>query len=440
MKTTVEKPEPTKVKLTIEVPAGELAPLWADTLKRLSHEVRVPGFRQGKVPKAILESRIGKEQIRQEVLKDALPTLYEKATEQEEIAPVARPEIEVTKFGENQDLTFTATVEVRADIDLPDYQSIEVAAPSGEATEEDVDNRLERLRERFGTLESVGRPAATGDFVTVDLFGSLHGENLDDVSTQDFVYEIGSGMFGTKMDDELTGKRPGDIIQFNAEMPEYFRAKGLEPEELTWRAVVKEVQAKRLPPLDDEFAKVASEFDTLEELRAEIGESITRHKSKDADLAVRNMVLMHMLDHTEVPLPSSLVNKETELRLARLLNEIERSGLTFDEYLSRNKVDKETLFDNYRQTSEVTVKADLILEAVAKAEGIEVTEEDFEKEIQQLSEETKSEPEKLRKTMLKPGAVNALAGDILRRKALDFLVEHVRITEEPAESTQQAKG
>lgn len=439
MKTTVEKPEPTKVKLTIEVPAGELAPLWADTLKRLSHEVRVPGFRQGKVPRAILESRIGREQIRQEVLKDALPTLYEKATEQEKIGPIARPEIEVTNFGEDQDLTFTATVEVRADVELPEYKGIEVAAPSGEATEDDVNNRLERLRDRFGTLESVGRPAAEGDFVTVDLFGSLHGENLDDISTQDFTYEIGSGMFGTKMDDELTGKRPGDIIQFNAEMPEYFRAKGLEPEELTWRVVVKEVQAKRLPPLDDEFAKVASEFDTLEELKAEIAESITRHKSKDADLAVRNLVVMHMLDHTEVPLPSSLVTKETELRLARLLNEIERGGSTFEEYLRRNKVDKDELFDNYRQTSEVTVKADLILEAVAKAEGIEVTEEDFEKEIETLSEETKSEPDKLRKTMLRPGAVNALAGDILRRKALDFLVEHAQITEEPV-PTQQTKG
>jgi trigger factor len=434
MKTTVEKPEPTKVKLTIEVPAGELGTLWADTLKRLSHEVKVPGFRQGKVPRAILESRIGREQIRQEVLKDALPTLYEKATEEEEILPVARPEIEVTKFGEDQDLTFTATVEVRAEIDLPDYKGIEVAAPSGEATEEDVNNRLERLRERFGTLESVGRPAAKGDFVTVDLFGSLHGENLEDVSTQDFSYEIGSGMFGDKMDDELTGKRPGDIIQFNAEMPEYFQAKGLEPEELTWRVVVKEVQTKALPPLDDEFAKLSSEFDTLDELKAEIARSITRHKSKEADLAVRNVALMHMLDHTDVPVPSSLVNRETELRLARLLNEIERSGSTFDEYLSRNKIDKQELFDNYRETSEVTVKADLLLEAVAKAEGIEVTEEDFEKEIENLSEQTKSEPERLRNTMLRPGAVNALAGDILRRKALDFLVEHARITEEPAES------
>jgi trigger factor len=440
MKTTVEKPEPTKVKLTIEVPAGELAPLWAETLKRLSNEVKVPGFRQGKVPKTILESRIGKEQIRQEVLKDALPNLYTKATEQESIGPVDRPEIEVTQFGEGQDLTFTATVEVRADVDLPDYKGIEVTAPSGKATDEDVNNRLERLRERFGTLESVGRPATKGDFVTIDMFGSLHGENLEGASIQDFSYEVGSGMFGAEMDEELIGKRPGDIVQLNAEMPEYFRVRGHEAEELTWRVVVKDVQAKTLPSLDDEFAKVASEFDTLEELRAEIARTITRHKSKEADLAVRNLILMHMLDHTEVPLPSSLVNREAELRLARLLNEVERSGSTFEEYLRKSKIDKEELFDNYRQTSEVTVKADLILEAVAKAEGMEVLPEDFDKEMQTLSEESGSEPEKLREALLRPGAVNALAGDILRRKALDFLVEHARITEESAESTTLTKG
>ncbi len=442
MKTTVERQEPTKVKLTIEVPAVELEPLWADTMKRLSREVKVPGFRQGKVPRAVLEGRLGKEAIRQEVLRDALPALYDRATKEQEIGPLAQPEIQVTQFGEKQDLTFTATVEVRADVDLPEYKGIEVAAPPGKATEQDINNRLERLRERFGTLQPVSRPATKGDHVTVDLFASLHGENLDDLSTKDFSYEVGSGVFGPKMDEQLTGSKPGDILQFNAELPSQFRRSSEPPpsEELTWRVVVKEVQAKTLPELNDEFAKIASEFDTLDELRRVIGESISRHKERDRDLAARNLILQHLLDNTEVPLPESLLNRETELRLARFLQEIKKNGITFEDYLKSSKMTREELFETYRKTSEITVKADLVLEAVAKAEGMEVKPEDLDEEVERLAIETNTDIEELRKTLLDPRAVNALAGDILRRKALDFLVEHAHITEEQAEPPITGEG
>jgi trigger factor len=436
MKTSVERQAPTRLKLTIETAPDDVAPIWDDTLRRLSKEIKVPGFRKGKVPRPVLESRLGKENLRQEVLRDALPILYERATDEESISPVGQPEIEVTDFEEGDILTFSAIVDVRADLELPDYKGLEINSPSRSASETDIYNQLQRLRERYGTLEPVTRPSIKGDFLTVDMFASQLDVTIEGATAEDFSYEVGSGMFGPKMDEEVTGKRPGDILQFNAALPERLKEMGVQQEgDMSFKVVIKDVQAKKLPALDDEFAKTASEFDTFEELKASIAERIGRHKAKDADTAVQNLVLQTMIDKTEVPLPEAMVNKETELRLARFMRELERMGFELDQYLENSKLTKEELFETYRKTSEVTVAADLILEAVAKAEGMEVTEEDFEKEVKTLAEETRSDPEILAQAFRRPGAVNTLAGDILRRKALDFLIANAKINEEPANPT-----
>jgi trigger factor len=424
---TIEVKGPTKVQLNIEVPVEELKTYRDDTLKRLAKEIKVPGFRKGKVPPQVMESRIGRENVRQEILADALPQLYNQALQEHEIAPLNQPEINVTSYDENEPLQVTATVDVRPTLELPDYKGIEVHSPSPVADPEDVNNQLERIRERNGILEPIGRPSKKGDFVTIDMFGFRHGEQLEGAQVEDFVYEIGAARFMPKLDDELVGKKAGDIVQFNAPMPRGF---GPDTEEGTIKVVVKEVQTKRLPEVNDDFARAASEFDTLEELKADIAARINKHKKKDADAAVRNLILEDLLNRTEVPLPESMVQKETEIRLARFIQDLQRSGIEIDEYLEAQKMTREELIENYRKGAETAVSADLILEAVAKAEGMEVGPEELQEEIEIMADQMKTDVETLADNIANSGSVTVLAGDILRRKALDFLVENAVVLDE----------
>ena len=424
---TVEIKGPTQVQLNIEVLPEELKTMKSDTLKRLAQEIKVPGFRKGKVPPQVMESRIGKENVRQEILADALPHFYSKAIIEHDIKPLNQPEINVTNYSESEPLTLTATVDVRPELELPEYKGIKVYAPLPHATEDDINNQLQRIRERNGILEPIGRPAAKGDFTTIDLFGFRHGEQLEGAQVEDFVYEVGSARFLPKLDEELIGKKAGDIVQFNSPMPRGF---GPDQEEGTIKVVVKEVQTKRLPELDDEFAKSASEFDTLQELKDDIAARIGKHKKKDSDVAVRNLILQDLLNRVEVPLPETLVAKETEIRLARFIQDLQRSEIDIDEYIESQGKTRDEFIETYRAAAETAVAADLILESVAKAEGMEVGAEELQEEIEIMAGQMQTDVETLATNIANSGSVTVLAGDILRRKALDFLVENAEVLEE----------
>lgn len=428
MKTTVERDTQTKLRLLIEAEPSELAPLYEETVKRLAREVNIPGFRKGKVPRTVLESRVGKETLREEVLRDALPALYAKAAEAESLRPVALPDIEVNSYEEGQPLTFTATVEVRPEIRLPEYRGIEVQRPVGQPTDEEVSEQLDRLRERFGTLEPVARNATKADYVTIDLQGYRHEVQIEEVSAHDLVYEVGSGAFVPQLDEELEDKRAGDILKFNAVLPEGTGT--YAGEEVSFSVIVKEVQAKRLPSLDDDFAKTASEFDTLEELREEIRQRLAVLKAAESDAEVRSRVLEDLIDRCDLPLPEAMVEAETGARLTRLVRDLERAGLTLEKYLEGTNTSRDELVSIYRTAAEKAVSADLVLEALAETEGIEVSHEDLETEIESLARRSEVEESKVREELESSGRVELLAGDILRRKALDFLVEQAKVTDE----------
>jgi len=460
MQTTVEPEGPTKRKLTVEVSPEEVEPVYLAALKRLAREVKVPGFRPGKAPKAVIESRIGKDTIKDEVLRDALPTFYAAAASEESLNPLTQPEIEVTGFEVGESLIFVATVEVRPEFKLPDYKGLQIKRSAWMATDEDVDGQLDRLREQFGTLETVTRNATHGDFVTMDVFGTRHGERIEELTTSDLVYEIGSASFVAELDDELEGKRAGDIVKFNAKLPEVGEpapsgeatsAGGLilppsespSPDlssETTFQVVVKEVQAKKLPEADDEFAKLASEFDTLDELKSELRNRIESVKRYQADLDVQNQIVEELVDGVEIAVPDSLLQRETEARLSRLIRELERAGLTVDQYLQANDSSEEELVKGAREAASVTVAADLMLEAIAKAEGLEVGNQDIAFEVASHARQSGQAPEQLLKELQETGRANVLAGDILRRKALDFLVEHSEITEQDGSLVASLQG
>lgn len=427
MKTTVEKAEDNKLRLEIEATADEVRPHRQHALERLAKEANIPGFRKGKVPGALVERRLGPEAVQEEVLRDALPALYAQAVTEEKVTPVGHPDIEVTSF-DDSGLRFNATIEVMPEVELPAYKGLEVEKPDTKVADEEVDEQLEGLRERFGTLEPIGRKATSGDYLTIDLSGYRHDEKIDEASAQDLVYEVGSGSIVPELDTELEGTRPGDILKVNAMLPE-----NLGPphggQEISFSVVVKEVQAKKLPELDDEFAKTASEFDTLEELRAEIRKQLEATKELEAEVETRNRLMETLIERTDLTPPEAMVNEEAQVRLSRLLRDLEGAGVTLEQYLESNQVNQEQLVDAYREAAGKSVTADLILDAIAEKEGLKVEEEELERDIERLAQGLEQDADEVREELRETGRVVLLAGDILRRKALKFVADEAKTHE-----------
>ena len=428
MKTTVERESPTKVRLLVEVEPSEIDKLTSDTVRKLSQEFKVPGFRKGKVPRQILESRMGKDAIRQRMLEESLPRLYTDAAKEESLRPVATPDIEVTDF-EGDSLSFTATVEVRPEIHLPNYRELEIERPSTKAIREEIDDRLDVLRKRFATLDPVARNAEPGDHLLIDVKTTVHDQKIDEASANDFMYELGSATLAPELDKELTGTRAGDIIKFNTTLPERL-SKDYGGKEVTMTVIVKEVNAKRLPEIDDEFAKIASEFDTIEELEGEIRDRIEEYKGVQADREIRNRLLDELIDLAAVPVPESLVQAEADARMEALLREVRQHGMSLPDYLEVLKMNEAELRVAQRRAAERSIGADFLLDEIAKAEGMNVTRAGLDEEVEHLSKRAGKTPDELRRDIVQAGRVEALAGDILRRKVLDYLVEQANITDE----------
>lgn len=426
MKTEIEREGPTRVAIHVEAQPEELSEFREITLRRLAGEVKIPGFRKGKAPRAVLEARLGKDTLRREFLEDALPMLYAKAAIETGVEAVGSPEIEIRDFEGDSPLSFVARVDVRPEVILPQYQGIEVQRPPTQPTDEEIETQLELLRRRFGTLEAVGRNAADGDFVTIDLTGHVHDRKVDEASATDLLYEVGSGSFAPQLDEELRGKRTGDILKFNAVLPE--GTGEFAGREITFSVIVKEVQALRLPAADDEFAKTASEFDTLEDLRGEISRRVEAVKALEADVKVRSDIVEDLVDRSGVPVPDAMVQQEVERRLTHLLRELAEVGRTLDEYLESRQATQEQLVDAYKTAAENSVAADLILDAVARAEGIGVTDEELDEAISRAAQRLEREKEELREELEKSNRVLLLRDDILCRKALDRLVDIATIT------------
>ena len=429
MKTSLTRDSASKVRVQVEATSEEVEPAVQRAVRSLSNQVKVPGFRKGHVPRKVLETRLGAEALRDAVLREAIPELLQKATEEETLAPVAPPQVEVTSYDLGADLSFEATVEVRPEIELPDFAMLSTTRPSSEATPEEIDDQLKRMQDRFSTLEPVQRPARAGDYMLVDIHTTLHGNEIAELSGNDQLYELGSAWPVKELDDELAAKRTGDIVKFNATIPE-----GLGGEhagkEVTFQVLVKEVREKKLPPLDDEFAKTSSEFETLDELRADLAQRIEKIKAVQADAEVRNRILEQVLDDVEVEAPESLVQSEMAYRLQRLEEQLRTAGLTLDQYLTSQNLTEEQIEADLRGQADRNVRAQLILEEVGRREGFQVSEEELREEVRYHAETLRTNPDQLAKELGERGRLMALAGDIIRRKALNLLVEKAEVKDE----------
>ncbi|HWG73550.1 MAG TPA: trigger factor [Acidimicrobiales bacterium] len=421
MKSAIEPLEGNKVKVSVSLDATEFEKALDDAFRKIAREVRIPGFRPGKAPRRILEARLGKETGRAEALRDALPDYYAQAIREHDVDAIAPPEIDITGGQEGGDVAFDAIVEVRPHLELSGYGGIKVTVPNPAVTEDDIAARIDRLRGNFGELSTAERPARGGDHLTIDIKGTRGGEAVSGMTVDDYSYELGSGDVLPELDERLTGAKPGDILNFDAEHPD-------GPVELS--VLIKEVREKVLPEVTDEWASDASEFDTAAELRADIVEQLTATKKMAATMAMRQGVVDGLIALVSDEPPAALVNSAVESRAHDFGHRLEAQGATVEQYLAATGQSQEEIVAEWRQGAVLAVKADLALRAVADAEGIDATGADIDAEIERLAPTYKISPTDLRAQLERGEQIPAVRSDLRKNKALEWLVEHAEVVDE----------
>jgi trigger factor len=432
MKSTIEPLEGNKVKVSIEVGESEFDKEVDAAFKRIAREVRIPGFRPGKAPRRILEARVGTEAARADALQHALPEYYAKAVTEHEVDVIAAPEIDITSGETEGDVVFDAVVEVRPQISVGGYATLRVTIDSPEVTDEEVDHRIDHLREQFAEYVTVSREAREGDQVTIDIAGSQDGEPMSGLTAEDYRYIVGSGTVVPELDGELTGSKVGDILQFTADHP--------QPDEdpVDFRVLVKDVAEQKLPEADDAWAEEASEFSTIEELRADTRKRMEMVKKVQAQMAIQEKTGEALADLVEDDVPEPLVDAEVQNRIQDLAMRLQAQGMDLGQYLAATGNDQEAFVAELRDTATQAVKVDLALRAVAEAESTEVTDEDLEEEFASIAERVGQEPEQVRKQFERNEQVPLVRSDIRKRKALEWLLEQVEVVDESGNPVDRA--
>lgn len=429
MRATAEQVEGNRFRLSVEVDEAEVNQAVDATARRLASQLRVPGFRPGRVPRPVLEARLGGASVlRQQAINDALPDLYARAVSDTELDPIAAPEIDVVSGEDSGPLTLDVLVQVRPTVSLPGYQGLAVTVPSVDASEEEVDAQVDRLREQSGELTEVSRPARDGDYVTIDLHGSRPGsEGLD---LEDYLYEVGSGSEIRGLDDQLRGSKPGDILQFSGPIEGGSEETSSVAPSSTFRVLVKDVKEKVLPEPTDDWASEASEFDTLEELRADLRTRLKQIKVVQAQLALRERALEALIALVEDEPPESLVDEEVRERVHDLSHRLEARRITLEQFLELSGRTGEELQAEIRAEAARDVRADLALRALADAEDIEVTDEELDRAVEEIAEQAGSDPNEVRRRLDRSGRLAAVRSGRRKEKALSWLLDHVELMDE----------
>jgi trigger factor len=439
METTREDIGEHRVKLSVQVSPAEVKPTLDLAYRHLADAVNVPGFRKGKIPRRVIDAQLGTGAVLREFLEHGLPEFYARAVREHELAPIGEPEFDDVdvKDVEGKGFSFTATVDVRPRLEFAgsDYKGIHVQRPPADVSEAELDEQLDRLRERFAELEVVGHPARRGDFVSADIRASVHDQEVPEASGQDVLYEVGSEALVPELDKELEGTRKGDILKVNATLPERFGERA--GQDVSLQVLVKDVKGKRLPALDDEFARTASEFDTLEELREDIRQKLRGLKEAQADAAVRDLALQALVERVDVDLPDRLIDAETESRVESARARAQEQGVTLEQVLEASDVDELRFRSDARSHALRAVKADLALEGVARAEGLDVKEEELDEAVQALAKSLGRSPKEVRRSLEATGRITSLAGDIIRDKALEVVVENADVADEGRSASRE---
>ena len=407
MKSAVEKLSPTRVKLSIEVPFVDLKPHIDGAYKSLSEKITIPGFRKGKVPSAMIDQRVGRGAVLDEAINAAIPTFYSQAAKDNDVLVIGRPTVEVTELKDNENFSFTIEVDIRPDIALPNFSEIKLEVDDVKVSDADIDEQVQALRTRFGTLTTVEKVVATGDFVTIDLVATKDGQDLDGGTANDLSYEVGSASMVDGLDEALIGLSTGGEKSFETSLV------GMaEGEKGSVRVSVKAVKERELPPVDDAFAKLASEFETLAELKADLTNRLTRLKEMEQGAQARDLLVEKLISSVDIPLPAEIIEAEVN-------DHLEKEGRLEDDK-HRAEVNEEV---------KATISREFLLDSIVKAESVAVNESELTEYLVRAASRYGMTPDQFIKEVSQAGQVTTMVAEVARAKALAQVLGRVKVVD-----------
>ena len=429
MKSTVETLDDNRVKLSVEVDEETFDVAVDAAFKRIAKEVRMPGFRPGKAPRRLLEAQFGSAVGREEALREAMPEYYAQAVIEHDVDVVAPPEIEITGGQEDGPVQFDAVVEIRPSVSAAGYDGLRVEIPNPVASAEEIDEQIDNLRRNFAELSVVERAAADEDHVTIDIEATHGDEPVPGLTTTDYDYLLGSGAVVPEIDENLRGASAGDEVEFSADHPD-----PEEEEPLQFSIAVKEVKEAVLPDLDDEFAKANSEFETVEDLRADMAERMNTMRIQQANMAVQQNTAEALAALVTDEIPESMIENEINARIQDLVQRLQQQGMDVGAYLDAVGQTAETLAAEFREPAEQAVKVDLALRSVADLQGLVPDDDRIDEVIAEMAGPSGQDPDELKARLAEVGQISALRADLAKQAAMEWLTDNVELVDEDGEA------
>jgi trigger factor len=425
VKSAVETMSPTRAKLTVEVPFEELKPSLDKAYKTIAQQINVPGFRRGKVPPMVIDRQVGRGAVLEQAINDVLPQKYMEAMQEHDLQPLAQPEIEVTRIDDNEALEFTAEVDVKPEITIPDYSGLSAEVDDIEVSDDDVQEQIEALRERFGTLVDVDRPAEDGDFVVIDLVATQDGEPVEGAEVSGMNYRVGRGGMLEGLDEALAGMSAGDDTTFTSQLV----GGDLVGQDVQVQVRVSQVQAQELPEFDDDFAQLASEFDTAEELTRDVQTRLGNGKRLEQAAAARDAILEKLLELVEIPLPETVVADELTERRSNVEQQLAYAGIPLEKYLEDEGQTQEEFEAELERRVRDSVAAQFLLDEIAGSLELGVDQNELTEHMVRRAQQSGQDPQEFANHMFEHNHIPELVGEIRRGKALAQLVEGATVTD-----------
>jgi trigger factor len=436
--TDVERLDDVSVKLTVEAAPDRVRAAFDRAARTIAKDVSVPGFRKGKAPRRVIEQRVGTAALAQTALDEALQEFFLEALRTTELDTVARPEVDVTRFDEVEGCAFTVTVEVRPEIALADHRGLTVSHPEWHVPDADVDAQLERLREQFAEVEIVDRAAAAGDLVTLDLRLSVDGTEVESATVEGALYEVGSAGVTPELDRRALGASAGDVLVYDDELPVDYPEFG--GRSATFTVTIVDVREKRLPELDDDFADTAGGFDTMAEMRTDVADSLTRRRVLQVRHELRGLVTEAYVALHDVPVPPTMLTEAVSERLERLTQEAAQFGGTLEQLLELEGTSREEYEVRLGEQMTTMLRAQLVFDALARQLELNVEAADLDREFTRLAMEHRTDPKRIAELVRQQGTLPVLVGDILRRKAIDAVLDAADVDGGPDLDTLRRLG
>lgn len=435
MKVDVEKLNSTRAQVTVEIPESDFEVSLEKAYHIVVKKVNIPGFRKGKAPRRILENIYGREALLEDGLQDAVPKAFVQALEEikDQYIAVSEPDYEVLQSDKGQPVIFKAAFDIKPEINLGQYKGLELEKTIQQVKPEDVEEEIEKIRQRYAKLVVVDGPAQNGDVLAIDFLGKVAEQPFPGGAGENYPLELGSNTFIPGFEEQLVGVLKDQTTDVNVKFPEDYHAADLAGQDAVFTVTIKEIKRKEFAPLDDEFAKDVSEFDSMQELRVDIENKLKEAREKGAEQDLREAAILQAAKNTEFELPKSMVEGRVKRMLEDFAYRLEQQGISFQYYLQATNNDLATIQAAYRPGAESSVKADLVLEAIAKAENIKAEPEDLDKELAHMAEHYKQEPAKLREVLEKQGQISSLEFGIIIDKAVDLIIREAIVTEKSLE-------